>query len=63
MAEPMTLGDWLRFAVFAYGKDSAATRYLERKIEESPHGPDETVLADTVQMLMLLDALHEKTTQ
>ena len=59
----MTLSDFLRFAVFAYGEDSAATKYLKRKIEESPHGPDETVLADTVQMLMLLDAMHERTTQ
>lgn len=53
----MTLGDYRRFTVFAYGEDSEPTRYLDRKIKESPNGENEEVLADAVQMLMLLDSL------
>jgi hypothetical protein len=53
----MTLGDYLRFAVFAYGSNNEATKYLSRKIAESPNGADEQVLADEVQMLTLLTHL------
>ena len=53
----MTLGDYRRFAAFAYGESSAATKYLDRKIGESPMGEAEQVLAAEPQMLMLLHSL------
>lgn len=56
----MTLGDYRRFAAFAYGENSKATEYLDRKIEESPNGADEQVVADEVQMLVLLTSLNER---
>jgi hypothetical protein len=56
----MTLGDYRRFAVFAYGVNSKATEYLDCKIKESPNGNDERVLADEVQMLVLLSGLAEQ---
>lgn len=56
----MTLGDYRRFAVFAYGVNSKATEYLDRKIEESPNGADEHVVAEEPQMLMLLNILNER---
>ena len=56
----MTLGDYRRFAAFAYGVNSKATEYLDRKIGESPNGADEQVLADEVQMLVLLTSLNEQ---
>lgn len=56
----MTLGDYRRFAVFAYGETSKATEYLDRKIKDSPNGADEQVLAAEPQMLMLLNSLNEQ---
>jgi hypothetical protein len=56
----MTLGDYHRFAVHVFGKDSEATKYLDRRIELSPNGADEQVLADTIQVLILLTTLAEK---
>jgi hypothetical protein len=54
----MTLGDYRRFAVYAYGENSGATRFLDHKIEESPNGADEQVLADEIQMLILLESMN-----
>lgn len=53
----MTLGDYRRFTAYAYGENSGATKYLDQKIAESPNGEDEEVLADEVQMLVLLNNL------
>jgi|UniRef100_A0AAU6W1I5 hypothetical protein len=52
-----TLEAWREIARLAFGEDSAAVKYLDRKIEEQ--GPGEEVIADMSQMNLLLATIHD----
>jgi hypothetical protein len=41
-----------------FGPDSPAVAFLDKKIEESPHGPDEPVIAHESQVVHLLLQIH-----
>jgi len=41
-----------------FGEDSHATKFLDKKIEESPDGPNEIVVVAETQMVHLLGQLH-----
>jgi hypothetical protein len=49
---PNTLGGWLKVAQILHLEGGEAL--LRQKIEESPKGEDDEVIADEGQMLMLL---------
>lgn len=49
-----TLGTYLKLCEVVFGKDSQQTRFIEKKISESPNGADEEVIAEESQMLYLL---------
>ena len=57
--QPSTLGSYREHALLVFGKLSPAVEYLDLKIAESPHGPDEEVLADEEQMLRLLGKMDQ----
>ena len=52
-----TLGNWREVARLAFGEESAAVVYLDRKIAEQ--GPNEEVIADMSQMNLLLATIHD----
>jgi hypothetical protein len=49
-----TLGSYRKLAVLAFGEHSNAVDLLDRKIDKSPNGEQEEVLADESQMFYLL---------
>lgn len=49
-----TLGNWLMLCKVTFGEDSAPTKFIEKKIAESPKGEQEEVIADERQLLMVL---------
>lgn len=49
--DPSTLGTYLRLAEIFGPK---AVEFIQKKIDESPNGADEEVIADESQMLLLL---------
>jgi hypothetical protein len=59
-----TLENWLQYSQATFGPESEATKFLEKKAEESPNGIKEEVIADEGQLLMTLahlamrDRLH-----
>ena len=53
-----TLGNYRRLCAAFFGPDSKATAYIDQKIDESPKGVDEPVLADEGQMVMMLMHKH-----
>ena len=53
-----TLGNYRGMSLIVFGEDSAATKYLDEKIAESPNGENEEVIADESQMVYLLVSLH-----
>lgn len=59
----MTLGEYYRIVVMAYGRDSAPAKYFARLIMESPRGQAEPVLADESQMIALIASLAERDKQ
>lgn len=52
-----TLANYLILATGFFGEDSGAVKFLRDKIAASPNGPDEEVLADEAQMVLLLSNL------
>lgn len=52
-----TLGNYLKMTRLVWGDDSKQVEFLTEKIDKSPHGKDEEVLADESQMLVLLASL------
>lgn len=52
-----TLGNYRKLAVPVFGEQSGAVKFLDQKINESPHGHNEEVLADEAQMIQLLASL------
>lgn len=53
---PSTLGNWFDLSNRFFGEDSKATAFIKEKLDEQ--GPDEEVVADEGQMLLLLTNLH-----
>lgn len=51
---PSTLGSWLGLCEATFGKESAPTKFIQKKIDESENGVDEEVVADERQLLHLL---------
>jgi len=58
--EPSTLASYLEKCRVVFGTDSPATRFIVKKIRESPNGANEEVVADEGQVLAMLIALHSK---
>ncbi|UKL14953.1 hypothetical protein hairong_048 [Pseudomonas phage hairong] len=56
---PATLGTYLEVCEVLFGEDSGAVDFLKQKIEESPNGKDEVVIAEESQMNLLLAKLHD----
>ena len=52
--QPSTLGTYLVLCELVFGKDSSQASFIQRKINESPNGANEEVVADESQMLYLL---------
>jgi hypothetical protein len=55
-----TLGYHRAMSAAVFGEESAATKYLDKKIAESPHGAYEKVVAPESQVVLLLMNLHAK---
>ena len=55
--DPSTLGTYKKFAVIFGPK---AEEFIQKQIDESPHGEDEEVIADESQMLILLSSFLSK---
>jgi hypothetical protein len=51
---PSTLGEYLQLCRAIGGEECPAVAWLKQKIEASPNGEDEVVLASDSQMRMLL---------
>lgn len=52
-----TLGSYRKLSAMFFGEDSAAVKFLDAKIAESPSGVNEEVLADERQMINMLVSL------
>lgn len=53
-----TLGNYYDLCVIFFGEESGATKYISKKISESPKGRDEEVITDERQMLYVLSSLN-----
>ena len=51
---PSTLGSYLKLAATLFFHDSPAVAFIQKKIDESPNGAAEEVIADESQMLNVL---------
>jgi hypothetical protein len=49
-----TLESYLKLCDLVFGKDSAQSKFIQDKADESPNGLKEEVIAEESQMLMLL---------
>lgn len=49
-----TLGNTRKMAVAAFGEDSEAVKFLDKKIEQAPNGENEEVVVPESQMISLL---------
>ncbi len=49
-----TLGRWMELANAVFGEDSKQSKFLQKKIDESPNGVNEEVIADESQLLYVL---------
>lgn len=56
---PSNLGSYLVLTKKFFGDGSPAVKCIEDKIKKSPHGVDEEVLADEMQMVNMLLAFHK----
>lgn len=54
--DPSTLGTYKRIAPFFGDK---AVKFIQDKIDESPNGEEEEVLAEESQMILLLGSMME----
>lgn len=52
------LKNYRRLCVAFFGEESAATKFIDNKISESPKGDLEEVIADERQMVLLLATLN-----
>ncbi len=56
--EDSTLGNYMILTRIFFGEDSKAVAYLQKKIDESPNGAGQEVLADESQVVHLLGRIH-----
>lgn len=54
-----TLENYRKMSVLVFGEDSAAVKFIDKKIVASPNGAKEEVLADESQMIYTLFSLEE----
>jgi len=54
---PSTLGSYLKLCNLFFGEDSAQAKFIQSKIDESPNGLEEEVIAEESQMMYLLASL------
>lgn len=52
------LGSYLKLATAFFGFESKATAFIQEKINASPKGEKEEVIADEGQMIYLLTQIH-----
>ena len=53
-----TLGNYRKLCVDVFGADSPTVRFIDDKIATSPNADKEEVIADEIQMIYMLSALH-----
>lgn len=53
-----TLGNYMILTRIFFGEGSKAVVYLQKKIDESPNGAGEEVIAEESQMVHLLGQIH-----
>jgi len=60
--EPSTLATYRMIALVLCGgdKESEVVKFFDSKIQESPNGPDEEVIADERQMIYLIMSMIKK---
>ena len=56
--QPSTLESYLKLCTAVFGKESPATQFIIKTIEESPNKEKEEVIAAESQMLFLLGNMH-----
>jgi hypothetical protein len=54
-----TLGNYLKLAKAVFGEDSKPVKFLKDKIDQSPNGDNEEVLAPENQMIPLLLSMYQ----
>ena len=52
-----TLESYLMLCNLVFGEGSAQSKFIQSKVDESPNGLKEEVIADESQMLMLLGSM------
>jgi hypothetical protein len=57
---PSTLGSYLKLCNIFFGEESEQTKFIMDKIETSPNGANEEVIAEESQMMYLLVNLSPK---
>lgn len=57
--QPDTLGYHRAMSAAIFGEDSAATKFLDKKIAESPNGEKEGVVVNEGQVVHLLLHIHQ----
>jgi hypothetical protein len=57
--DPSTLGTYLKLSKDVWGEDSAAVKFILKKIEESPNRENEEVIAHETQMFYALNAIMQ----
>ena len=53
-----TLATYYKLSLFFFGPESVATKYIQKKITESPNGEDEEVIMSEQEVMNLLGSLH-----
>ena len=51
---PSTLGSYLKLCNLVFGADSPQTKFIQKKIDESPNKENEEVIVEENQMIYLL---------
>ena len=54
---PSTLGSYLKLCSIFFGEESPQYKFIQGKVDESPNGLEEEVIADESQMLYLLQSM------
>ena len=55
-----TLGTWLEISMDSFGPGSAATKFMEWKIQTSPNGAAEELVVSEMDMAYLLASINAK---
>lgn len=58
--QPSTLGTYRDNCIAVFGADSAPAKFFIKKIEDSPNGELEEVIAEEVQMMALIGELLQE---